>query len=698
MPLLEKRNHAASGEAGPCRSGRSGAGLNPIFSLPSPPDQPRFSAMYRFVGLLAIGLCAAVFSTTVRAQSHTLASPDGDLRIEVFTDGQLRWSVYYQDQPVARENALALHLADGTVLGDRPRVTGQNSTQVDELLTPVVPVKSSRIRDHYRHLRLDFAKDYAVEFRAYDHGAAYRFVTDRPGELTIESETVELNLPAGTTSHFPAEVSMQSHYERLYLPAQVDTLDAKDFASLPVLFTTGGTRVLFTEADLYEYPGLFLLGGLGTSLPGRFQPHVRSAQAASEGPDRNQVLTYDDFIAKTTGKRSFPWRVLIVTDDDRDLLTSQLVYQLARPLQLSETDWIEPGKVAWDWYNANNLSGVDFRSGIDNRTYRYYIDFAAAYGLDYIILDEGWSRTTTDIMHPNPDIDVPALVEYGRDKGVGVILWTLWKPIDDNMEAVFDLYQQWGVKGVKIDFMQRTDQAMVNFYERTVREAARRQLLVDMHGAYKPAGLRRAYPNMISYEGVKGAENNKWSADITPEHNVTLPFIRMVAGPMDYTPGAMRNAQPVNYLISFDRPMSLGTRAHQAAMYVVFESPLQMFCDTPTAYEREPAYTAYLAQFPTVWDETVPLAAAVDDYVLLARRRGATWYVGAMTDGVGRELELDCSFLPPGRYTADILQDGPNADRMAEDYQLRRQKITPDSKLSVPLAPGGGWTAIIRVR
>jgi alpha-glucosidase len=655
--------------------------------------------MFRFVFLLAVLAVAGGKPLALTAQSHTLTSPDGSLRIEVFTQGQLRWSVYFQDRPVATDNALTLQLADGTVLGARARVVRQNSTEVDEILTPVVPVKSSQIRDHYRQLRLDFAGDFAVEFRAYDHGAAYRFVTDRPGEVTVTTETVELNLPAGTTSHFPAEASLVSHYERHYIPTQVDTLDADDFASLPVLFTTPAQiRVLFTEADLYDYPGLFLQGAEGSRLTGRFPPHVRSAQAAPNGPDRNQVLTYDDFIARTSGRRAFPWRVLVVTDDDRDLLTTQLVYQLSRPLQLAETDWIEPGMVAWDWYNANNLFGVDFPSGIDNRTYRYYIDFAAAYGLDYIILDEGWSRTTTDILHPNPAIDVPALVEYGRDKGVGIVLWTLWKPIDDNMEAVFDLYQKWGVKGVKIDFMQRTDQDMVNFYERTVREAARRKLLIDFHGAYKPAGLRRAYPNMISYEGVKGAENNKWSVDVTPEHNVTLPFIRMAAGPMDYTPGAMRNAQPVNHLISFDRPMSLGTRAHQAAMYVVFESPLQMFCDTPTAYEREPAYTRYLAQMPTVWDETVPLAAVVDDYVLLARRRGSTWYVGAMTDGEARELELDCSFLPPGRYEAEILQDGPNAGRMAEDYQLRREKITPATKLRVPLAPGGGWTAIIRLR
>ncbi len=655
--------------------------------------------MFRFIFLLAV--LAVVWSNpfSATAQSHTLTSPDSELRIEVFTRGQLRWSVYYQGRPVATENALALRLADGTVLGTEVRVEQQNSTQVDEILTPVVPVKSSRIRDHYQQLRLECAGNFAVEFRAYDHGAAYRFVTDRPGETTVAAETVELNLPAGTTSHFPAETSLVSHYERLYIPTLVDTLDTEDFASLPVLFTTPAKiRVLFTEADLYDYPGLFLRGAEGSRLTGRFPPHVRSAEAAPEGPDRNQVLTYDDFIARTTGQRAFPWRLLIVTDDDRDLLSTQLVYQLSRPLQLTETDWIEPGMVAWDWYNANNLFGVDFRSGIDNRTYRYYIDFAAAYGLDYIILDEGWSQTTTDILHPNPDIDVPALVEYGRDKGVGIVLWTLWKPIADNMEAILDRYAEWGVKGIKIDFMQRADQEMVNFYERTVREAARRKLLIDFHGAYKPAGLRRAYPNIISYEGVKGAENNKWSTDVTPEHNVTLPFIRMAAGPMDYTPGAMRNAQPVNHRISFDRPVSLGTRAHQAAMYVIFESPLQMFCDTPTAYEQEPAYTAYLAQLQTVWDETVPLAAAVDDYVLLARRRGSTWYVGAMTDGEARELELNCSFLPPGRYEAQILQDGPNADRMAEDYQLRWQKITPATKLRVPLAPGGGWTAIIRLR
>ncbi len=379
---------------------------------------------------------------------------------------------------------------------------------------------------------------------------------------------------------------------------------------------------------------------------------------------------------------------------DADLLTNQLVYQLAEPQEIADTHWIRPGKVAWDWWNANNLYGVDFRAGINTQTYKYYIDFASRMGLDYIILDEGWYKLG-DLLSVVPAMNVPELVEYGRQKHVRIILWVVWKTLEDQLEQALDQFQKWGVAGIKVDFMQRSDQWMVNYYWKIAAEAAKRKMLVDFHGAYKPSGLRRAYPNVITRESVMGLEHNKWSTDVTPTHDLMLPFIRMVAGPMDYTPGAMNNAQPANFRVIFNRPMSMGTRAHQVAMYVVYESPLQMLADSPSQYLKELECARFIARIPTTWDDTIPLQAGVGQYVALARKHGNTWYLGAMTNEKARELNLDLSFLGGGKYSADILEDGINADHFGCDYRKVTRTVSKADTLKVRLAPGGGWAAIL---
>ncbi|HBH24991.1 MAG TPA: alpha-glucosidase, partial [Cytophagales bacterium] len=347
---------------------------------------------------------------------------------------------------------------------------------------------------------------------------------------------------------------------------------------------------------------------------------------------------------------------------------------------------------------ANNIFGVDFKSGINDDTYRYYIDFASKNGIEYVILDEGWTKSTTEILEDNDEIDVKGLVEYAESKNVGIILWVLWKPLQENMSEILETYAGWGAKGIKVDFMQRNDQGMVESYEEIAKEAARLQLLVDYHGAFKPSGLRRKYPNVLNYEGVKGNENNKWSADITPEHNVTIPFIRMAAGPMDYTPGAMRNAQPDNYLISFDRPMSLGTRCHEVAMYVVYEAPIQMMCESPSIYYREQESVDFISKAPVTWDETIVLEGKVADYIIVARRKGDNWHIGAMTDWEARSFEIDLSFLPEGNYVMTVMQDGINADRNAEDYKKTTREVKPGDKINIKMASGGGWAARIELK
>jgi len=405
-----------------------------------------------------------------------------------------------------------------------------------------------------------------------------------------------------------------------------------------------------------------------------------------------------DYIAKTTGTRTFPWRVFVIAPEDGNLIENDIVWKLAEPQVFANTDWIRPGKVAWDWWNANNIFGVDFRAGINNDTYKYYIDFASANGLEYIILDEGWYRIGGSVLESVPEINVPELCRYAAGKDVGVILWVVWKTFHDEIDKAVALYEKWGVKGVKVDFMQRDDQKMVNFYHEAARKTAEHHLLIDFHGSYKPDGLGRTYPNALTREGVMGMENNKWSRNVDPDFDVTIPFTRMVAGPMDYTPGAMVNMDSANFTPLFTRPASQGTRVHQMALYVVFESPLQMLSDTPSAYMKEQECTNFIADIPVVWDEIKILEAKLGDYLLLARRSGKEWFVGGLTDWTPREMSLDLSFLPPGEYLMDIFRDGINADRHAQDYKHIKITVTGGEKMKISLAPGGGWVARVSPR
>jgi alpha-glucosidase len=454
-----------------------------------------------------------------------------------------------------------------------------------------------------------------------------------------------------------------------------------------------GIKIAITETDLEDYPGMWLTGSGKDYLQATFPAIPKKLQMKK---DRHEIaVERHPYIAKTKGARTFPWRILAISRSDGELVTNQLSYLLALPTELKDTSWIRPGKVAWDWWNANNLYGVDFKAGVNTETYKYYIDFAAQYGIEYIILDEGW-YPLGDLLSLSPGIDMEAIMGHAREKNVGVILWVIWKTLDNQLEEALDLFEKWGVQGIKVDFMQRDDQIMVNYYHKIAREAAKRKLMVDFHGSYKPSGLRRAYPNVITREGVRGLEQNKWSDKLTPAHNVTIPFIRMLAGPMDYTPGAMRNAQKENFRSIFNRPMSMGTRCHQLAMYVIYESPLQMLADSPSNYLKEPECTSFIAKIPTTWDDTVVLHAKVGQYIALARRNGDHWFVGAMTNGEARQLSIDLSFLGTGAFTAEIMSDGINAHRAAVDYKRQQLELTPSHTLTAALAPGGGWATIIR--
>jgi alpha-glucosidase len=625
------------------------------------------------------------------AQTHRASSPNGAIAITVTVGRQLTYSVEWRGRTIVAASPISLTLGDGTVVGPGARIVDVRTSTADDIIEPVVPEKTSRVRDHYHQVSIDFAGGWGLDARAYDDGAAYRFRTATPGEVTVAAEEFSVALEGDSGAWFPKEEQFLTHSERLYERRSLSDIGTEEMASLPMLVAIeDGPKLAITEADLRDYPGLYVAGTNGHGLRGLLPAYPLAEEL--KGDRTVEVVQRADYLARTTGPRTFPWRVFVVAEDDGDLIESTIVYRLAPPLAIADPSWIRPGQVAWDWWNALNLYGVDFHAGLNTKTYEYFIDFAAAHGIEYVILDEGWS-VPADLWSLNPDIDLPALLTHANQQGVGIILWVVWNALDDRFEEALDRFAEWGVAGIKVDFMQRDDQKMVNYYWKVAKGAAERHLLVDFHGAYKPTGLRRAYPNVLTREGVLGLEHSKWVDRPTPEHNVTLPFIRMLAGPMDYTPGAMRNAQERQFKAVFDRPMSLGTRTHQMAMYVVFESPLQMLADSPSNYLSAQECLAFLTDVPTVWDETRVLTAQVSDWVAVARRQGDVWYVGAMTDWTPRELDLDLSFLGDGDWAFEVFADGVNAERNAEDYRRTEGTVRAGTTMHAALAPGGGWVA-----
>jgi alpha-glucosidase len=651
--------------------------------------------MTRTAITLVLAMLAVSPAAAQRARQYQLLSPDRATQITVDVGERVAYSVSHGGRPLLAASPISLTLEGGRTLGARVQVRSEQRREVRDSVRPVAPAKTAVVPDRFNELRLRFG-DHDLELRAYDEGIAYRWMLSVGDSVTVRAEQASFAVAGQAEAIVGIDTTFMTHQEPVYHRVRLDTLSNGRHALLPALVSIqGGPRIAITESQLEDYPGMYLVAREGGGLAGKFPA---AALRDSARNDRDVVVTRRaDWLARTSGRRALPWRIVMIADDDRELLLNQMAYVLGAPSRLSDVSWIKPGKVAWDWYNNLNLRGVNFRAGVNNETYRYFIDFAAKNDIPYIVLDEGWYKLG-DLLTQSPGIDVPALVQYGATKNVGVILWATWSTLDTQMKPALDLFQKWGVKGIKVDFMQRDDQQVVNYYYRIAREAAARQLLVDYHGAHKPAGLHRTWPNVLTFEGVHGLENNKWTDDVTPTHNVTLPFTRMLAGPMDYTPGAMINAQPKNFRAIFDRPMSIGTRVHQLAMYVVFESPLQMLAESPSEYEREPEAMEWLRAVPVVWDETRALDASVGSHVLLARRRGTEWFVGAMTNNSARTLTLDLSFLGTGRYTMDAWSDGPNADRNAMDFRKETRTVGASDKVTLQLAPGGGFAARLRAQ
>ena len=531
-----------------------------------------------------------------------------------------------------------------------------------------------------------------TEVKFADEEAVYNFPSD------YKTFTAYVNSTKPTF-----EEQFFNSFEQPYANETITGLNDKRLKILPLLVDLGdGRKICITEADLEDFPGMFLNNETGKpSLKAVHAPYPKVKEQGGHNQLQMLVKERENYIAKTSGTRSFPWRAFIISRNDKELADCDMVYRLASPSRVNDISWIKPGKVAWDWWNDWNLYGVDFRAGINNPTYKYYIDFAAEHGIEYVILDEGWAvNLQADMMQVIPEIDLQELVDYGKSKNVGIILWAGYWAFARDMENVVKHYSDMGVKGFKVDFLDRDDQEMVNFVYKASEVCAKYKMLVDFHGVFKPTGLQRTYPNVLNYEGVNGLEQLKWSPESYDmvTYDVTIPFIRMIAGPMDYTQGAMRNAARGNHRSVNSEPMSQGTRCRQLATYVIFESPFNMLCDAPSNYRREKECTEFISNIPTIWDETVSLAGKVSEYVAIARRHGNDWYIGALTNWTPRELDLDLSFLGEGDYTLELFKDGINADRAARDYKKEVIPVPTDRKLKIHMAPGGGYAARIQKR
>jgi len=646
--------------------------------------------------LLCICLLPSAFLFAQKEKTYELKSPDGNISVKVEVGDKLQWSVQQKGQQIIAASAISLQL-DHAVLGDHASVISAPVKKINDTMS-ATNYKKARIPDQYNELTLHCKGDFGVIFRAFNDAVAYRFFLKKDGDVIVKNEEANFNFTDDYTSFIPIQWDYRdgkifnSSFEALYHEIRLSQFPKDSLAFLPLLVEAGDKKVVILEADLEDYPGMYLdLNGSGKGLKGVYAPYPTEAQVVG----LNYIPTKrEDFIAKTSGTRSFPWRIVVISEQDKELLNQDIVQKLAAPSRLQDFSWIKTGLVAWDWWNATNVSGVDFKAGMNTSTYKYYIDFAAENGIPYIIIDGGWS-VGEDLMKVIPDLNLPEIINYGKNKNVGVILWSTWHNIMLQMDSVFPVYARMGVKGWKIDFIDRDDQVAVKSLYDIAKKAADYKLLVDYHGAFKPTGLQRTYPNVIGNEGVKGLENYKWANEDQPRYTTTIPYIRMMAGPMDYTPGAMRNATAKDYRVVPDNPMSKGTRCNQLAMYVIFEAPLQMLSDNPTIYKREKECTDFISKMSTTFDETVALDGKVGEYVALARRKGASWFVGVMTNWTPRDLTLDFSFLSEGDYEAEIFKDGVNADRDATDYKREIVPVSKNTRLKIKLYPGGGWAARI---
>ncbi|MBZ4037469.1 glycoside hydrolase family 97 protein [Flavobacterium sp. 17A] len=639
---------------------------------------------------LFLGVCHSYSQKT----NFELTSPNGELKVSINLGDKIYYSISAGNEILTTKNHLGLFLKNEN-LGINPKLTNSKTGKVNEVLKPAIPLKFSAVPNSYNYLLLNFKGNYSVEFRAFDEGIAYRFITSKKGEIEVLNEEFAVNFPTDYLVHLQQTGSFKTSSEEEYSHINSSEWNASaKMSTLPILVDSKKTyKILISESDLSDYPGMFLKG-TGNGAVSTFPK-----TPLDFGPDGDRslkILKEADYIAKTSGTRNFPWRYFVITKNDKQLIENTMTLKLAPKSELKDVSWIKPGQASWEWWNGATPYGpdVNFVSGYNLNTYKYYIDFASKFGIKYIIMDEGWAKSTTDPYSPNPDVDVHELIRYGKEKNVGIVLWLTWLTVDKNME-LFKTFKDWGIAGVKIDFMDRSDQVMVNYYEKVVKEAAKNQIFVDFHGAFKPSGLEYKYPNLISYEGVRGMEQ---MGGCKPDNSLYFPYMRNAVGPMDYTPGAMISMQPEVYRSERPNSASIGTRAYQMALFVVFESGLQMLADNPTLYYKEKECTEFITSVPTTWDETVALEAKTGQYAIVAKRKGTKWFIGGITNNAEKErtFKLNLNFLKSGKsYKVTSFEDGINANYQAMDYRKKNFEANSNAVIEVKMTRNGGWAAVL---
>ena len=660
---------------------------------------------------LLAAICIGSLSLAAQ-KTYQLTSPDGKVETTITAGSTLAYSISVDGKQVLAPSALSMSLSNNSVWGTNVKVKkAHRSTINEEVPSPVY--RATALPNHCNVLTLQCAGNYNVEFRAYNNGVAYRFVSRLKKPFNVNSEGVEYNLVGDCTCVVPyvkgfdannPEGQFRNSFENTYTISPVSKLNPNRYCFLPLVVEAAeGIKLCLTESHLEDYPGLYLQAAEGNSLKGLSARYPKQLKQGGHNNLQMLVLEREQFIAKVNGERSFPWRIAMISRSDADMANNNLSYLLGAPCRLDDTSWIRPGKVAWDWWNDWNIGGVDFKSGVNTATYKHYIDFAGEHGIEYVILDEGWAvNLKADLMQVVPEINLKEIIDYAATKNVGIILWAGYRAFERDMENVCRHYSQMGVKGFKVDFMDRDDQIITDFYYRTAATCARYHLLVDFHGAFKPAGLNRTYPNAINFEGVFGLEQLKWMPKGHDQvtYDCQVPFIRQAGGPLDYTQGAMINSVKGAYAPSNSLPMSQGTRCHQLGLYMVFDSPLSMLCDSPTNYRILGGdCTGFIAKVPTTWDETRVLAGEIGKYVVTARRKGSTWYVGGITNWDARDIKVDTSVLGSGSWTMESFTDGINATRRADDFSHKTATtVAAGSTIDLHMAPGGGFAIILRAK
>lgn len=656
--------------------------------------------MRKFVVIAcALLLCAEAFAV----KSYKLLSPNGKLEVTISAEPNLSYSVKCNGDEVLAPSKIGLKVYEGATIGEKIAVKKVKRTSVNSEIATKFYFRDV-IKDHYNALRIDFAARYAVEFRAYDEGVVYRFVTNFKSDFKLENEIAEFAFAKDYKGYFPYTnltgtkkdkyfTSFESPYEHI----QLSQFDKEKVAFTPVIVEADKYTVSILESDVEHYPGMFASSANGkTAIRGEFAPMPDKVVVGGYHQLQGIVESRKPYIAECKAATNMPWRIVLVTDNANTLLDNDMVYRLASPSRIEDTSWIKPGKVAWEWWNHWGLIGVPFKAGVNTATYNYYVDFAAKHGIEYVILDEGWAvRNANDLTKIVPEIDLRAIIDNANKQGVGIILWAGYNAVAGKEEEVCRHFAEMGVKGFKVDFFDRDDAQMVDFQYKLAKIAAKYKLMLDFHGCPKPTGLNRTYPNVVNFEGVVGLESAKMKGRVhidQVEYDLQIPYLRMVAGPMDYTQGAMRNGSKRTYYTCKYAPMSQGTRCRQLAMYAVYFAPFAMLCDSPSLYEREAECTKFIAEFPTVWNETVVLDGQFSDYVAMARRSGDTWYVGVFSDWTARKVELDLSkILGEGNYIAEVFRDGANADMLGEDYIREVVALPTSRKVVADMAPAGGY-------